>query len=107
MTDDLFTRAIFGDIKPRVVERFLQYHKENPEIFQLFQRFANELWGAGIRHYGAAAIFEKIRWHVAVERRSDDFKLNNSMRSGYSRLLIFEDPKFSDFFKTRRSKVAA
>lgn len=104
---ELFERVIFGDISPAVVDRFLTYHRQNPEIYELFKRFAMEAKSNGMEHFGAAAICERIRWHVAVERRNDEFKVNNNYRSCYTRLLILDHPEFSDFFQTRRSRAAA
>ena len=100
---DLFERAVFSDISPKVVDQFLTFHKENPEIYALFKRFAFEARAAGRKRFGAAAICERIRWHVAVERKNDDFKVNNNFRSCLARLMIFDHPEFADFFETRRT----
>jgi len=88
------------DLKPNIVEKFFEYHKQNPEVYEMFKRFAYEArkrW----RHFGAKAIFERLRWETNVSS-TGDFKLNNNFPSAYSRLLILEDPSFRGFFELRR-----
>ena len=97
------TDLVFSDISPNIVDDFLTFHKQNPYIYELFKKFSYEVKNAGLSHYGAAAIFERIRWHETVESKKSDFKANNNYRSCYARLLAFEDPNFKDFFETRSS----
>lgn len=83
--------------------RFAAYHEAHPDIYREFRQMAYRLHRAGIRHYGAKAIFEAMRYHRAVSGRdSDGFKLNNVYVSRYARLLADEDPRrFADFFEFR------
>lgn len=99
----LFSHPLFTDLKRDIVDSFVAYHTENPQVFKVFHQFAEDLRRAGRKHYGASAIFERIRWHFAVETKAEDFKLNNNYRSCYPRLLIAMDPSFADFFETRHS----
>lgn len=103
---DLFERSSFGELNPAIVEGFLTFHKEHPEVYALFQKLALELWAVGIRRYGAGAIFERMRWHEVVEKGNRDYKLNNDWRAPMSRLLILDYPQFADFFETRKSRAA-
>jgi len=95
-------QPLMNDIRPHILEAFVEYHRANPEIYELFKRFANEVKVSGRRYYGAKAIMEKIRWEVNIERKGD-FKCNDHYTSCYVRLLISEDPRFKDFFETRRA----
>lgn len=88
--DDLTLRAAFE-----------KFHAENPRIYALLCRFADEIAAAGLSSYGVAAVFERIRWHVRVETRGGEFKLNNNHRSFYARLWLAEHPDRSSFFETR------
>ena len=99
---DLFEHGIFGDIKPDIVERFIEYHKANPAVYDEFRKFAFHLRDAGRSHFGAKAIIERIRYETAI-RGNDDFKINNSFASCYARLMIFDCPGFDGFFETRRT----
>lgn len=101
----VWDQPIFADIQPHIVRMFWKFHTENPHIYELFKSFCQDVKNAGRTAYGAGAVFERIRWHVNIEVRSDDdFKLNNNYRSCYSRLLILEDPSFSAFFAIRSTK---
>ncbi len=99
----LSSHQLFRDLSPHVVEKFMIYHKANPQVFRLFKRFSNELKSSGRDYYGAKSIAERIRWHTGVETKGEEFKLGNNHISCYSRLLMIEDPSFIGFFRTRKS----
>lgn len=104
---DIQHPAIFGDISPRVVDAFISYHRENPQVYEGFVRYAKALKQAGREHYGAKGIMEKLRFETAIQG-GDDFKINNSYSSCYARLMAWEFSEFRDFFEFRHSsKVAA
>lgn len=87
----------------RIDRAFAAFHDEHPEVYSEFRRAAEQLFDAGIEHYGAGAIFEALRFHSAVNSGKDGgFKLNNNFRSRYARLLMTEDPRFREFFETRK-----
>ena len=99
--DPVQFHPLFSDLNPRIVLEFFEYHKENPEIYELFKKFAHEArqrWN----HFGAKAIFERIRWETDL-KGGWNFKLNNNFPSAYARLLIFEDNSFTYFFELRRT----
>lgn len=82
---------------------FAKFHHDNPHVFDLFRRFANEVRAAGHMHYSAEAIMQRIRWHCTVETKSDDgFKLNDHHRARYARLLVESDGSFAGFFEFRK-----
>lgn len=90
---------VLDEVRQHIARAFWKYHAENPH--ELFKKYARELKNAGRMNYGSGAIFERIRWHLAVETRGDEFKLNNNYRSCYSRLFVHEHPEFTGFFRTR------
>lgn len=99
---------LFGDIQPHVLEAFWCFHQANPLVWQLFHQFTEEVRTAGKRHYGVAAIFERIRWHMNIDTPNQyaaEFKLNNNYRSCYSRLAMIKDPSLKGFFETRATQV--
>ena len=87
--------------------RFQAYHREHPEVYREFRQAAEQLLCRGIRHYGAKAIMEVVRFHRAVsgEGPGEPFKINNNYTSRYARLLQSDDPRFSEFFETRELKT--
>lgn len=95
--------GLFQEVKPHIFKKFVDYHDLNPEVYALFKKYALELRESGVNRYGVKAIFERVRWHFAVEVKGDKFKINNNYPSCYVRLLISEDPTFREFFSTRHT----
>jgi hypothetical protein len=84
-------------------ERFLAFHASNPQVLTLLLRFADMLIASGRQRFGIAALWERMRWFVAIETRSDTgLKLNNSYRSFYARLLLLLRPALVGVLETRR-----
>ncbi len=92
----------FADLDISIVGRFTLYHANNAHIYELFKRFAYEVLASGRKRFSVNAIFERLRWHQTFEVKGDSFKLNNSYRSCYARLLIRDDARFKNFFETRK-----
>jgi hypothetical protein len=77
------------------------YHEANPRIYQLICKFANQAIARGFREYAIATIWERLRWHLQIEIRSDEeFKLPNNHRAYYSRLWLKDHPQYPNFFHT-------
>ena len=90
----------------RLQRKFEEYHRENPHVYKLFQKYALEILGAGHERFSAKAIFERIRWHIAMETTGDTYKLNNNYTAFYARKLMDDQPMFKGFFETREQKAA-
>lgn len=77
-------------------------------MWQLVEQYAFEALRAGRKRVGIGAVWERIRWHVDVERDpSEHFKLNNSFRAYYSRRWQYEHPEHAGLFETRRLRSRA
>ena len=77
-----------------------EYVASNPDIWALFVRFADQ--AAKTRsHYSARTIFHRIRWHVEVETRGEDFKINNNYSAVFARWYHQIRPEHDGFFRTR------
>lgn len=83
---------------------FIQYDKENPQIWEAFQRYAGQLRATGRKRIGAKLIMERIRWDSAIGGHGDFFKINNNYTAGYARKMIEYDPDFATLFQTRENK---
>ncbi len=84
-------------------ERFDDYHRKNPEVYEAFRKYTIQAIQSGYKHFGAQMIIEKIRWQSAIVKKDHDFKINNDFASFYSRMFILEYPSYSDYFRTRTS----
>jgi hypothetical protein len=87
--------------------RFAEYHAENPQVYEVLRRFALEAKRAGRERLSIGALFERVRWETSVDGNGDSFKVNNSHRSFYARLLMAQEPDLRGFFETRRAKADA
>ncbi len=86
--------------------RFSLFHAENPHVYAQLRDGALELRRAGWKHFGIARLYEGLRYQQAVVTTSDDFKLNNSFRALYARLLMEREPELQGFFETRHRSAA-
>lgn len=93
---------LFLGFKKSTLELFWEFHTLNPQMYHLFLKFARQLKGSGRKKYGVCTIGQRIRWHVAVETKGDNFKINNNHMACYGRLLAVVHPEeFGDFFEFR------
>src|SRR5690606_38342079 len=88
-------------VKTKMERDFEKYHAENPQVFRLFHMYASEVKARGYKRFSANAIFERIRWHMNIETKGDEYKLNNNYRAFYARKLMVEVPGFEGFFEIR------
>lgn len=68
-------------------ERFQVFHKLNPAVWNEIQRIAKHMLEKGMKRLSINMIFELMRYNYAVFTMGDDYKLNNSYRAFYARML--------------------
>jgi len=83
-------------------ERFLTFHRRNPDVYFLFKAKAREVQECGRKSYSARTIFETIRWEYDITTEGSSFKINNNFIPYYVRVLESDDPSFVGFFAKRR-----
>ena len=86
--------------------RFEEFHRTNPHVYRTLVRLARE-WvdQKGQQKLGISMLFERARWDLAIETGADDFRLNNSYRAFYSRLIMAREPDLADLFELRHSQA--
>ena len=82
--------------------KFREFHAANPQVFLALERLAARWFARGKRKCGVGALWEVMRWEMALSTEGDDFKLNNNYRSRYVRLLIKHHPDWEDRFEIRQ-----
>jgi len=84
-------------------EQVVDFHKKNPKVYELFDRFTRELIHRGFHNYSVNAVFERIRWFTdqADTDGRTTFKLNNNYRAFYARAWMKKNPDHDGFFRTR------
>ena len=80
-----------------------KWHKKNPQVWELFQKFTFEAIESGRTHYSTNSVIERIRWYTDIETSGDVFKINNNHAPYYARLFHLEYPQYDGFFRTRNA----
>lgn len=89
-----------------LAEKFAKFDAENPGIYFLFKRFANDMIKVGRKKLSASLITERIRWEVNINTVSDDiFKLSNNHRAFYARKFMGDYPEHGEIFNIREQKA--
>ncbi len=85
-------------------EKWWEFHKENPHVYELFEKFTFQAIDVGFNNYSANAVFERIRWHTDIETKGNGFKLSNNHRAYYARYFHTINPDHDGFFRTKITK---
>lgn len=85
-------------------EQVNRFHKDHPEVWDLFVRFTLDRIKRGFRNYSSKAIFERIRWETdsAGGDGVSSWKLNNNYPAFYARRFAKIFPEHAEFFRTRK-----
>lgn len=97
-------RSLFLEADPVLLRRFKRFHQDNPEIYELFCRFAREARDTGRKRFSHWMIANRIRWYTTVETTGSEYKLSNDYIALYARLLVYQDPSFDGFFSLKAMK---
>jgi len=81
-------------------DNFNLHDKKNPEIYELFVRFALQV-AKRRSYYSAKNIFHRIRWETMIKEKQSQFKIDDGWISHYARKFVNEYPKHSELFKFR------
>ena len=92
-----------GGFAKDLVNEFKTFHSKNPEVYELFKTFTFRAINAGHIRLSSEMIINRIRWETSVETTDKDYKINNDYKPFYSRMFMYEYPKYKNFFATRGS----
>lgn len=96
---------IFQNIDKRLLQKFSNYHRENPDVWFAFEAKCHEIYAHGRTKYSGWVIINAIRWEHDLTS-TDAFKINNDFIALYVRLMIHHYPEFEDFFEMRQMKAS-
>jgi len=85
-----------------IQDRFEAFHTLNPWVYERLEAMTAEAVAAGWTQVGIGMFFEVMRWQYARSTNGDPFRLNNTYRSRYVRLLVDEHPEWAGLFEQRR-----
>jgi len=81
--------------------KWWEYHKENPQVWELFEYYTLQVINKGYKNYGAKGVMERIRWHTEIETTGDRFKISNNHTAYYARFFHYKYPQYDGFFRTK------
>jgi hypothetical protein len=81
--------------------RFDEWHKNNPGIWEYFQRFSFEALQHGHKKISHWLIINRIRWEVFIVTTGKDFKISNDFIAFYARLWKKTHPQHKTLFNTK------
>lgn len=84
-------------------ERFLAFHRDNPDVYQSLVDLARQAMRRGKTRVGMKMIWEVVRWDrfMLTEDSSSEFKLNNNYHSRYARLIMQQESDLVGIFEIR------
>lgn len=99
-----YQRNLFGPTDT-LDERFLEFHEANPDVYAELVKLCRNVKSRGRERWSINAAFEVLRYS-RLQTRGDEFKLNNSHRALYARLIMENEPDLDGFFETRERSAA-
>jgi hypothetical protein len=85
---------------------FDRFHADNPRVYTTLVRLAREWVAKTGRHkVGISALYEVARWEIALATTDADFKIDNSHRAFYARLIMTQESDLAGLFDLRASKA--
>jgi hypothetical protein len=91
-------RAVYNDRK----KEWEKYHKDNPMVWQHFQRFAFEAIAKKRKKISHWLIINRIRWEVYIVTTGEEFKISNNFIAFYARLWQETYPAHKELFNTKK-----
>lgn len=87
-------------------DRFDAFHTRNPEVLRKIMGMAYDLQRRGHARIGIGMLFEVLRWeHMTAADPLEPFRLNNSYRSRYVRLICELDAELGALFERRELRA--
>lgn len=85
-------------------EKFEQFHRDNPIVYATLCSLARD-WLAQHRGWrtGIGRLTEVCRWEIAMQTNDPEFKINNSFRAYYARLIMKTESDLDGIFDLRAS----
>lgn len=103
---DISTQPLVAAEGDTIRARFESFHARNPWVYDALEKLTRDYLAAGAKRIGIGMLTEVLRWHYGRATDGDQFRLNNSYRSHYVRLLLQQHPEWQGRFETRELRAA-
>jgi hypothetical protein len=86
--------------------QFFEFHRNNPDVYLLFKKFADKVKKSGYKRYSCRTILHRVRWETDIKtvegKNRTPFKINNNYSPYYARMLMAKHPHtYKNFFSLR------
>lgn len=86
-------------------ERFEQFHRANPQVYELVCQYARQAKARGHERYSLKTIWCLIRFEEDTRATKDGgFVLNDLFTSHYARLVMRQEKDLENFFELRERR---
>lgn len=99
-------RDFFSKAKPDALDRFRQFHADNPHVYEALVALCRRARERGFETWSIKAAFEVLRWESYEPTTGEEYKLPNTFTALYARLIMQQEEDLAGFFVTRRSRFA-
>lgn len=82
-------------------KKFAEFHRVNPKVYEAIEKRCLTLFDLGRTRIGVAELVEELRYDPRLVTQGETFKINNSYRSFYARLLIHHHSKLASVIGIR------
>jgi hypothetical protein len=107
---DDFLRAREVDLRESgqtIEARFAAFHEAHPEVYAELAAACRNVMAAGRTHWSIDGAFEVVRYFRYIRPdEAEAFRLNNSFRARYARLLMEREPDLAGLFEMRELRSA-
>lgn len=87
-----------------LTKEFITYFHENPDMWAAYQKFAAQN-AKYSKRMSITMISERIRWETVISSTSGKYKVRNSFRAFYARLLMWKYPEYRGRFTLLRIAI--
>lgn len=93
--------------RDEVETQFRAYHRDNPHVYALFDKYTRYAIARGKKTYSHWNILNRLRWDVEMEASDEntEFKIANDYIALYARWWMERNPAWLDFFETKFRNV--
>ena len=94
--DSVAPEVIGGRTVNKLEAKYRVWLKHNPDVFNLFLRFADEAYSKG-KKFSVSLLTERVRWETKMTRDHDEngFKISNNHSAYIARDLLFLHPEYA------------
>jgi hypothetical protein len=83
-------------------EGFIKFNKDNPHIYEAFEKQALAAIAKGRKKLSAKLIINWIRWNEFLKSTDVSFRTNDAYQSYYARHFIEKHPQHEGIFELRK-----